>query len=57
LSGTGTSGATLRVYLERHDAKRIDAETQAALKPLIAAADALTGMTAAIGRAQPDVIT
>jgi phosphoglucomutase len=57
LSGTGTSGATLRVYLERYDAGRLGEETQTALRPLIEAAETLTGMRSAIGRAEPDVIT
>ena len=41
LSGTGTEGATLRVYLERFepDPARHGVETQAALAPLIAIAD------------------
>ena len=41
LSGTGTSGATLRVYVERYepDAARHGTETQAALADLIAAAE------------------
>ena len=59
LSGTGTEGATLRLYLERFepDAARHAIETQAALQPLIDAAEALTGLKARSGRQQPDVIT
>jgi phosphoglucomutase len=59
LSGTGTSGATLRVYLERveFDPARQDAETQSVLADLIAAADALAGIKARTGRDKPDVIT
>jgi phosphoglucomutase len=59
LSGTGTEGATLRVYLERFEpeAARQGIETQAALQPLIAAAEALTGLRARTGRGGPDVIT
>ena len=40
LSGTGTAGATLRVYIERFepDPARHDVETQEALRPLIVAA-------------------
>ena len=43
-SGTGTEGATLRLYLERFeaDAARHGIDTQTALRPLIAAAEALT---------------
>ena len=59
LSGTGTEGATLRLYLERFesDAARHGIETQAALQPLIDAAEALTGLRARSGRAAPTVIT
>jgi phosphoglucomutase len=59
LSGTGTEGATLRVYLERYepDPARHGTETQAALAPLIAAAESLAGIRAATGRTQPTVIT
>jgi phosphoglucomutase len=59
LSGTGTEGATLRVYLERFepDAARHGTETQAALAGLIATADALAGIRQRTGRTQPTVIT
>ena len=59
LSGTGTSGATIRVYIERYepDASRHGQETQAALAPLIAAADAIAGIARHTGRTAPDVIT
>ncbi len=57
LSGTGTAGATLRVYIERYEAKDLALETQAALAPLIAYADQVAGITALTGRAEPSVIT
>jgi phosphoglucomutase len=59
LSGTGTSGATLRVYIERYepDPKRHGMETAEALADLIAAAETLAGIKARTGRARPDVIT
>ena len=59
LSGTGTSGATLRVYLERYepDPARHDMDTQEALADLIAAAESLAGIASRTGRAAPDVIT
>jgi phosphoglucomutase len=59
LSGTGTVGATLRVYLERFepDPARHGQETQAALAPVIAAAEALAGIVRRTGRTAPDVIT
>ena len=58
LSGTGTVGATLRVYLEvvEEDPARFGLDPQKALAPLIAAADALAGIAARTGRAAPDVI-
>ncbi len=51
LSGTGTSGATLRVYMERYEADpaKHDLPTQEALKSVIAAADALAGIKERLG--------
>ncbi len=59
LSGTGTTGATLRVYLERYERPEgtLDAETGRALANLIAAADALAGISRHTGREVPTVIT
>lgn len=59
LSGTGTSGATLRVYIERFepDAARHDIETQTALADLIAVADEIAGIKTRTGRTEPSVIT
>ena len=59
LSGTGTSGATIRVYIERaeDDPSRLDLDTQSALADLIAAADAIAGIVAHTGRTEPTVIT
>jgi phosphoglucomutase len=59
LSGTGTEGATLRVYLERHepDAARHDIEAQTALQPLIALAETLAQIRATTGMEQPSVTT
>ena len=59
LSGTGTEGATLRVYLEdlELDPVRQGRDPQEALTPVIAAADALAGISERIGRTTPDVIT
>ena len=59
LSGTGTEGATLRVYLERYAAgpDGLDRDAQEALAPVIAAAHALAGITAHTGRTAPDVVT
>jgi phosphoglucomutase len=59
LSGTGTEGATLRVYLERFepDAAKHGVDTQQALAPLIALADQLAGIRERTGRERPTVIT
>ncbi len=59
LSGTGTEGATLRVYLERYepDPDRHGIDPQAALADLITAADALAEIKARTGRQAPDVVT
>jgi len=59
LSGTGTVGATLRVYLERYEPPngQHDLDTQAALAPLIILAERLAGIAERTGRAAPSVIT
>ena len=59
LSGTGTSGATLRVYIERYepDAARHGIETQAALADLITLSRAIPEIERRTGRAAPTVIT
>ena len=59
LSGTGTEGATLRVYLERYEADvaRQAEDTQAALAPLITAARGVAGIEARTGRDTPSVVT
>jgi len=59
LSGTGTEGATLRVYIERYepDAAKHGQDTQTALADLIALAGQLAEIEARTGRAKPTVIT
>jgi phosphoglucomutase len=59
LSGTGTAGATLRVYLESYepDPASHDQDPQVALAPLIRIADQIAGIGARTGRAAPSVIT
>ena len=59
LSGTGTSGATLRVYIERYepDPGRHNLETQEALADLIAVADEIADIRQRTGRDVPSVIT
>ena len=59
LSGTGTQGATLRVYLERYIDCHGDhnQDLQSALAPVIAAAASLSQITKYTGRSSADVIT
>lgn len=59
LSGTGTAGATLRVYIERYepDASRHDIETQTALGDLVKLSRAIAEIEQRTGRAEPSVIT
>ncbi|MBR0558136.1 alpha-D-glucose phosphate-specific phosphoglucomutase [Ciceribacter sp. L1K23] len=59
LSGTGTSGATLRVYVERYepDPSRHDIETQSALADLIAAAESIAKIRSHTVMDTPTVIT
>jgi len=59
LSGTGTEGATLRVYIERYisDPALHDIPTQTALKDLIEIANAISEVKSRCNREQPDVIT
>jgi phosphoglucomutase len=58
LSGTGTIGATLRVYIERYEPPGGDLgeETQAALSDLIALSRSLAEIEKRTGRAAPSVI-
>ena len=59
LSGTGTQGATLRLYFERYepDRKRQNEEVQSALADLIAIADTIAQVRARTHRDAPTVIT
>ena len=59
LSGTGTQGATLRVYLENYMAADgdLNADTGAVLEPQIRASEEIAGIRRHTGRSAPDVIT
>ena len=59
LSGTGTVGATLRVYIERYEPPQGDLGqgTQAALADLIGLSRKLGQIEARTGRTAPDVVT
>ncbi|MGC9237657.1 MAG: alpha-D-glucose phosphate-specific phosphoglucomutase [Thiomonas sp.] len=59
LSGTGTEGATLRIYLERHepDPSRHDLPAQQALAPLVALAEQVARVRHFTGMDTPSVMT
>jgi phosphoglucomutase len=59
LSGTGTEGATVRLYLERYEAdpSRHELDTQEALAALIAIAEQVSELKKRTGRERPSVIT
>lgn len=59
LSGTGTVGATLRIYLERYepDARQHDQDAQIALADLIVLAEQFCEIKSRTGRTEPTVIT
>ena len=59
LSGTGTSGATLRVYIENYepDTAKHDQDPQLALRNLISLARSIAKIEERTGRATPTVIT
>lgn len=59
LSGTGTVGATLRVYMEQfeEDSSRHDEEAQTLLSSLALVAEQLAGISKYLSRDKPDVTT
>jgi phosphoglucomutase len=59
LSGTGTEGATIRLYLEKYEADpaRHDIDPQQALAGLAGIADKLSDLNKRTGREHPTVIT
>ncbi len=59
LSGTGTEGATIRLYLEAVETEpsRLLRPAEEALAPVARAADALAGLRRLTGREGPDVVT
>jgi phosphoglucomutase len=59
LSGTGTEGATLRVYIESYekDVARQDRDTQQMLAPLIQISRQIADLEALTGRQGPSVVT
>jgi phosphoglucomutase len=59
LSGTGSVGATIRLYVEKYenDPTRLDLDPQVALKELIELALSVSKLQQTIGRDKPTVIT
>ncbi|KAJ1642733.1 hypothetical protein LPJ64_005450 [Coemansia asiatica] len=57
LSGTGSQGATVRIYIERFDPSSFDIDAQVALKPLVDAALEISQLEQFTGRKEPTVIT
>ena len=59
LSGTGTAGATLRIYIERYEPDRAkqDLDPQEALAGLIAAADVIARVREMLGVEGPTTVT
>ncbi len=57
LSGTGTVGATLRVYFDRYERTLLDMEMQTALGELIDIAGKVADITSFTGLTEPTVVT
>ena len=59
LSGTGTQGATVRIYFEKYEqaAERLNLSTDEALQGLVALANKLLRLAELTGRKGPDVVT
>ncbi|SAM68648.1 probable PGM2-phosphoglucomutase [Ustilago bromivora] len=59
LSGTGSAGATIRLYVEKYsdDEREFDADPQVGLKPLIEQALKVSKLNEFTGREKPTVIT
>lgn len=57
LSGTGTNGATLRVYIESYDRENFDKDPKLELKGLLKAAIKIAEIEKRTGKSQPDLTT
>lgn len=57
LSGTGTTGATIRLYLEKLDTASFDQDPQAAVADVLSAAHEIMRLKEFTGREKPDVVT
>lgn len=57
LSGTGSSGATIRVYVDSYEKDNYDSEAQVMLEPLVKIALQISKLPEFTGRTEPTVIT
>lgn len=57
LSGTGSSGATIRVYVEQYASTGCDVPVTMAIKKLVEAALSISKLVELTGRGEPTVIT
>lgn len=57
LSGTGSSGATLRIYLEKYETKKLSEDSLAMLEDLLAIALEIAEVPSRTGKQKADVIT
>jgi phosphoglucomutase len=57
LSGTGSQGATIRIYFEKYDAVNLDLETSDAISGLVKVAYMITKISEFTGRFEPTVST
>ena len=57
LSGTGSSGATLRVYLEKYEVEKLREDPQQMLKQILEVAMNIAEIPPRTGKLQADVIT
>jgi phosphoglucomutase len=57
LSGTGSQGATIRLYVEKFDQEHHDLESQTAIQDLVSIALEISELKAFTGREEPTVIT
>ena len=57
MSGTGSEGATIRLYIERYEDKVLDGDPAEILADLVAIAESVAGIREHTGRDAPSVIT
>lgn len=57
LSGTGSSGATIRVYIDSYEKANVTSDAQVMLKPLVDIGLEISQLQKFTGRTEPTVIT